>query len=63
MKINLREVALQKKGWSLYKLALELDLPNQSVYAWQNGKVVPSLKTLDKLCNLLGCTIGDLAEL
>ena len=38
MKIKIRETAKEKKGYSLYKLAKELNLPQQTVYSWANGR-------------------------
>ena len=42
MKIKIRETAKEKKGYSLYKLAKELNLPQQTVYSWANGRTQPS---------------------
>ena len=55
MKIKIREIAKKNKGYSLYKLAKEL-------YSWANGRTQPSYENMDKLCDALDCTIGDLFE-
>jgi transcriptional regulator with XRE-family HTH domain len=62
MKIKIRETARAKKGWSLYKLANELQLPQQTVYGWQSGRTQPRLENIDRLCSVLGCSVGDLFE-
>jgi len=62
LKIRIKETARKKKSWSLYRLAKELGLPQQTVYSWANGRTQPSYDNMDKLCEILGCTIGDLFE-
>ena len=62
LKILIKETARNKKGWSLYRLAKELGLPQQTVYSWANGRTQPSYDNMDRLCKVLGCTIGELFE-
>ena len=62
MKIKIREIAKKNKGYSLYKLAKELQLPQQTVYSWANGRTQPSYANLDRLCDVLECGIEDLLE-
>jgi len=62
LKIRIKEVARNKKGWSLYRLAKELGLPQQTVYSWANGRTQPSYDNMDRLCEIIGCTVGDLFE-
>lgn len=62
MKIKLKETAKQKKGYSLYKLAQIMNLPQQTIYSWAKGRTQPSYLNLDKLCNILDCEIKDLLE-
>ena len=50
------------KGWSLYKLAKVLNLPQQTVYSWASGRTQPSYENMDRLCDALDCSIGDLLE-
>ncbi len=61
MKIKIKELA-QKKELSLYRLAKELDIPQQTVYSWAKGRTQPSYENLDRLCEALDCTIGELLE-
>ncbi len=62
MKIKIKEAAKEKKGYSLYKLARELNLPEQTVYSWAKGKTQPSYINLDKICGVLECNISDILE-
>lgn len=62
MKIKIKEAAQKFQKWSLYRLAKELDLPQQTVYSWANGRTQPSYENMDKLCDILGCQIADLLE-
>lgn len=62
MKILIKEKAKNKRGWSLYKLAKELGLPQQTVYSWANGRTQPSYENMDKLCEIMGCAVGELFE-
>ncbi|MDD3012177.1 MAG: helix-turn-helix transcriptional regulator [Candidatus Gastranaerophilales bacterium] len=62
LKIRIKEVARQKRGWSLYRLAKELGLPQQTVYSWANGRTQPSYDNMDRLCESIGCAVGELFE-
>lgn len=62
MKIKIKEVAKEKKGYSLYKLAQVMNLPQQTIYSWAKGRTQPSYLNLDKLCNVLNCSIGEILE-
>ena len=62
MKIKIKEVVKMKKGWSLYKLAKILNLPQQTVYSWAGGRTQPSYENMDRLCDALECSVSDLFE-
>ncbi|MFM7390501.1 MAG: helix-turn-helix domain-containing protein [Cuspidothrix sp.] len=62
MKIKLKDIALQHKQWSLYRLAKELGLPQQTIYSWASGRTQPSYENMDRLCDILDCGVGDLFE-
>ena len=62
LKIKIKEVAKEKKSWSLYRLAKELGLPQQTVYSWANARTQPSYENMDKLCEIIECTVGELFE-
>lgn len=61
MKIKIKE-AVKLKDWSLYKLAKVLNLPQQTVYSWASGRTQPSYENMDRLCDALECSVGDLFE-
>ncbi len=62
MLVKIKECAKSQKNWSLYKLAKELDLPEQNIYSWASGRTQPSYENMDKLCAILDCTMSDLFE-
>ncbi len=62
MKIKLKELALAKNEWSLYRLAKEMGLPQQTVYSWASGRTQPSYENMDRLCEVLQCSVGELFE-
>ncbi|MEM0950886.1 MAG: helix-turn-helix transcriptional regulator [Cyanobacteria bacterium P01_H01_bin.74] len=62
MKVKIKEAAKDLKDWSLYRLAKELGLPQQTVYSWASGRTQPSYENMDKLCDVLDCAVGDLFE-
>ena len=62
MKIKIKETAKEKKNYSLYRLAKELNLPQQTVYSWARGRTQPSYLNLDRICSVLECDIGDILE-
>ena len=62
MKIKIKETIRQKKGWSLYRLAKELNLPQQTVYSWASGRTQPSYDNMDRLCEIISCSVGELFE-
>lgn len=62
MKIKIKETAKKLKGYSLYRLAIVLNMPQQTIYSWANGRTQPSYENMDRLCEALECTIADLLE-
>jgi len=62
MKVKIKLVAQEKKGWSLYKLAKEMGLPQQTVYSWASGRTQPSYDNMDRLCDILDSAVGELFE-
>lgn len=62
MKVMIKEASKKFKGYSLYKLAHVMNIPQQTVYSWANGKTQPSYKNLDRICTILDCKIEDLLE-
>lgn len=62
LQIRIKETARKKQGWSLYRLAKELGLPQQTVYSWANGRTQPSYDNMDRLCESICCSLGELFE-
>jgi DNA-binding Xre family transcriptional regulator len=62
MKVKIKELAKEKKDWSLYKLAKELGLPQQTVYSWASGRTQPNYDNMDRLCDILDCSIDEILE-
>ena len=58
MKIKIKEAVKKIKGWSLYKLAKVLNLPQQTVYSWASGRTQPSYENMDRLCDAIECNIA-----
>ena len=61
MKVNIKKLA-KAKGWTLYRLAKEMDLNEQTVYSWGAKSTQPGYANMERLCEVLGCTIGELFE-
>lgn len=57
------------KGWSVYRLATESGLTDKAIYNWYQRGTMPTIKTLESVCEALGVTIsqffaeGELVEL
>jgi len=62
MKIKIKETAKNKKGYSLYKLAKVLNIPEQTIYSWAKGRTQPNYYNLDRICDSLDCKIEDILE-
>jgi len=63
MKVKIKECAKELKAWSLYKLAKEMGLPQQTIYSWASGRTQPSYENIDKLCAVLECSLDNLFEI
>lgn len=51
--------ALKEKGYSTYKLRKEKVFSENTLQAFRSGKMV-SYETIGKLCEMLGCDVGDI---
>lgn len=60
LRLKLQETAKKNKNWSLYRLAKELGIPQQTVYSWASERTMPKKDNLKKICEILGCTTLDL---
>lgn len=61
-KNKFEKMVLEKKGWSLYKLAIELGVRDITVYRWNNGKAAPNSKNINKLCKLLNASYREVMD-
>ena len=57
---HLKQLARDRHDWSLYRLADELHIPQQTVYSWAHARTQPSFESMDRLCAILECTMGEL---
>jgi transcriptional regulator with XRE-family HTH domain len=48
----------KERGWTVYKLSVETGLTQQAIHAW-NNKSVPSIATLEIICDAFGITMAD----
>ena len=48
-----------KHNWSEYRLSQEADLPQSTVSSWYRKKILPSIGSLDKVCNSFGMTLSQ----
>ena len=49
------------KGWSIYRLSMETGLTQQAIHAWYNPnkKTVPSIATLETICESFGISMAE----
>lgn len=53
------ELLMEKKNWSIYKLAKESDIPYSSLNNLFQRNTEPTLPTLRKICKGLGISLSD----
>lgn len=49
----------QQKGWSEYQLATNSGLTQSTISSWYRKNIVPSIPSLEKICNALGITLSQ----
>jgi transcriptional regulator with XRE-family HTH domain len=49
------------RGWTIYKLSAETGLTQQAIHAWYNSNKMsmPSIPTLEIVCEAFGITMAD----
>ena len=55
-KINSMRLA---RGWSVYHLAVVADLPQSTLINMMNRETLPSLTTLERICDAFGVTLSE----
>ena len=53
---------LKERKITQRQLANLLELPEQCIGRWVNGKVIPRIDTLVNICKVLNCKPNDLIE-
>ena len=48
-----------ERGWSVYKLANETGLPQQTINQWFNSETMPSIYNLGLICDAFGLTLSE----
>ncbi|MBR1810119.1 MAG: helix-turn-helix transcriptional regulator [Clostridia bacterium] len=60
---------MKARNWSYYKMAKECGIPEATAYNMENRNTVPSMPTLELICNGMGITLaqffaeGEMVEL
>ena len=47
-------------GLTQVQLAEKMDCSQQLIQRWESGRANPTVKTLNKLAETIGCKVGDL---
>lgn len=50
----------EERGWTEYQLAERSGLPQSTISSWYRKKMVPSVPSLEKICNAFGITLSQL---
>ena len=50
---------IERKGWSDYKLATEAGLPKSTIANMRRRNTVPSIETLEHICDAFGITLAE----
>lgn len=48
-----------ERGWSVYRLSVEADLPQSTMINMFNRETLPSLTTLESLCRAFGISLSE----
>ena len=48
-----------ERGWSVYRLAVEANLPQSTLTNMFNRETLPSITTLDMICRAYGVTMAE----
>lgn len=47
------------RGWSIYRLSVEADIPQSTLTNMFNRETLPSITTLTSICTAFGTTLSD----
>lgn len=48
-----------ERGWTEYQLAEHSGLPQSTISSWYRKDIVPSVPSLEKICNAFGITLSQ----
>lgn len=48
-----------QKGWTEYQLAQASDLTQSTISSWYRKNLIPSIPSLEKICNAFGITLSQ----
>lgn len=48
-----------QKGWTEYQLAVESELTQSTISSWYRKDLIPSIPSLEKICNAFGITLSQ----
>lgn len=50
----------QTRGWTEYQLAEKSGLPQSTISSWYRKNMIPTVPSLEKICNAFGITLSQL---
>lgn len=50
----------EDRGWTEYQLAEHSGLPQATISSWYRKNMVPTIPSLEKICNAFGITLSQL---
>ena len=50
----------QRRGWTEYQLAERSGLPQSTISSWYRKNMVPTIPSLEKICDAFGITLSQL---
>lgn len=60
--INILEYIIKQRelrGWTEYTLSEKAELPQSTISSWYKKNMLPSLTSLDKICNAFGMSMAQ----
>jgi len=49
-----------ERGWTEYQLSERSGLPQSTISTWYRKRLIPTLPSLEKICNAFGLTLSQL---
>ena len=50
----------EARGWTEYQLAEKSGLPQSTISSWYRKNMIPTVPSLEKICNAFGITLSQL---